>query len=255
MLFTLKLCTLGVLTCLTAGAFGQQTPDVPHGEHINVVFKAVSEAEVFRPAIGKPGTWPGIVLVSDDTGLDDFLRARALDLASKGFLVVAVDPRRTMPDTISEEFRHKRAMEELGGAISYLNSWMMSPDRVGIVGYGTGGTLALDFALADDSVRAVVVNYGTLHVQNPGVTQAHFTLLANLGALDPCTTPNQTAEALTRLHALHVTTTIKTYPNAGHAFDRPGDAAYKAEDVADQQKRTIAFITSGLRRVAQSPGL
>jgi dienelactone hydrolase len=247
MLLAAKLCAFAVLTCLSTAALGQQTASVPHGEHINVVSKAVSEAEVFQPAIGKPGTWPGIVLVSDDTGLDDFLRARALNLASKGFLVVAIDPRRATPGAISEELRHRRIMEDLDGAISYLNNWMMSPGRVGIVGYGTGGTLALDFALADDSVRAVVVNYGMLHVQNPGVTEAHFALLANLGALDPFTTQDQTGQAVTKLRALHVTTTIRTYPNARHAFDRPEDPGYNAEDAADEIKRTIAFLTSRLR--------
>jgi len=234
------------LACLTTGALGQ-TPSVPRGEHINVVFKAVSDAEVFRPAIGKPGTWPGIVLVSDDTGLDDFLRLRAVDFASKGFLVVAIDPRRTIPASVSEELRKKRVIEELGGAVSYLNSWMMTPGRVAIVGYGTGGTLALDSALADDSVRAVVVNYATLDADNPGVTEAHFALLANFGALDPSTPEKERAEAIAKLHALHVTTAVKSYPDALHAYDREGDVTYNAQDAADEQKRTIAFITRRLQ--------
>lgn len=223
---------------------GQQAPHpvVARGEHINVVSKAISEAEVFRPSIGKPGTWPGIVLVSDDTGSDDFLRLRALDFASKGFLVVAVDPRRNVPASASEESRKKRVIEELGGAVSYLNSWMMAPDRVGIVGYGTGGTLAVDFALADDSVRAVVVNYAPLSVENPGVTEAHFSLLANFGALDPSTPEKQRSEAIAKLHTLHARTAARIYPDAGHAFDREGDTTYNARDAGDEQRRTVDFM-------------
>jgi carboxymethylenebutenolidase len=237
---------LAALAIVTA----QQTPapasGVAHGEPINVVFKAVSQAEVFRPTTGKPGTWPGIVLVSDDTGLDDFLRARALNFASKGFLVVAVDTRPATPASMSEELRNKRVIEELGGAVSYLNSWMITPNRVAIVGYGTGGTLALNFALADDSVRAVVLNYAPMRVESPGVTEAHFALLANLGDLDPSTPTTQTAQAIAKLHALRVTTTVKRYPDAGHRFDRDGEAAYDAHDANDQQTRTIDFISNHL---------
>jgi carboxymethylenebutenolidase len=241
-----RLISLVALAVLHVQQIPVQHLVVATGEHINVVSKAISEAEVFRPTIGKPGTWPGIVIVSDDTGLDDFLRLRARDFTSKGFLVVAVDPRRTIPASISEELRRKRVIEELGGAVSYLNSWMMTPGRVAIVGYGTGGTLALDFALADDSVRAVVVNYAPLSVENPGVTQAHFALLANFGAQDPSTPENQRAEAIAKLHALHVTTAVKSYPDAGHAFDREEDATYNVQDTADEQGRVVAFIINRL---------
>jgi len=233
---------LGLLASL-AICSAQQTaaPVVAPGEQIHVVSKAVSEAEAFHPTIGTPATWAGVVLVSDDTGLDDFLRARALDFASKGFLVVAVDPRRNIPASTSEELRHKRVIEELGGAVSYLNSWIMTPGWVAIVRYGAGGTLALDYALADDSVRAVVVSYAPLDVEDPGVTEAHFTLLATFGALDPSTPDKQTTEAIAKLRTLHVGTDVKSYPDAGHAFDREG-ATYNAKAAADEQKRTVDFL-------------
>lgn len=248
---TLKLCASAALACLITGSLGQ-TASVPRGERINVVFKAVSDAEAFRPPTGKPGTWPGIVLVSDDTGLDDFLRIRALDFASKGLLVVAIDPRRTIPASISEGLRKKRVIEELGGAVAYLNSWMMAPGRVAIVGYGTGGTLALDLALADDSVRAVVVNYAALDADSPGFTEAHFALLANFGALDPSTPEKERSEAIAKLHALHVTTAVKSYPDAQHAFDREGTVTYNAQDAADEQKRTISFIINRLQSASRN---
>jgi dienelactone hydrolase len=251
MRITLHLCVFALLTSAVPDAFGRQTAFVPHGEHINVVFKAVSDAEVFQPKVGKSGTWPGLILVSDDTGLDDFLRSQALDFASKGFLVVAVDPHRNAPEAMPKELREKRIREELGGAVTYLNNWMMTPERVGIVGYGVGGTISLDFALKDASVRAVVVNYGALRVQDPGVTQANFALLANFGALDPDFSSDQIAQAVTALHTLHVSTEIKIYSDAGRAFDRLNGSTYKAEDAADEQKRTAAFMTNHLEKVTK----
>jgi carboxymethylenebutenolidase len=247
----LLLTSLILLTARVAGA--QAAPEAVaaarHGEKINVVSKATSEAEVFRPSKGKPGTWPGVVLVSDSTGLDDFLRKRAADLAAKGFQVVALNPRLDVPTSNPQDPPHERALREIGGAVTYLEAWCMDPTQVAMVGFGTGGSLALDYAMTEKSIRALIVNYAPLPAGDPMLSHLDAPLLINQAGSDPTTTDEANNRFLADAHSLHINPHFKQYPKTSHGFDREDSPAYDPAAASDATARTVTFLKANLKTI------
>jgi len=246
MLMYLLLLTPPLAHCQTAAEAGS---GVPHGEHINVVLRATADAEVFRPSKGRPGTWPGVVLVSDSTGLDDFLRKRAADLAAKGFQVVAMNPRLDVPTSNPQDPPHERALREIGGAVTYLEAWCMDPTQVAMVGFGTGGSLALDYAMTEKSIRALIVNYTPLPAGDPMLSHLDVPLLINQAGSDPTTTDEANSRFLADAHSFHINPHFKQYPKTSHGFDRENFPVYDPAAASDATARTVTFLKANLKTI------
>jgi carboxymethylenebutenolidase len=93
---------------------------------------------------------PAVLLIAGEEGLTDWLKESARDLASVGYVVLAVaPPSATRPD--------EQALAELWAALRWLRRRPgVLADRVGIVGWSRGGGLALELAAAAP-VQACVV--------------------------------------------------------------------------------------------------
>jgi carboxymethylenebutenolidase len=113
--------------------------------------------------------------------------------------------------------------------------------KVGVVGYCLGGTLAWLAAANLAGVDAAVGYYGGgiigLNELKPRVpTMLHF------GEKDghiPMTGVSDVA-------ASHPGTPVFTYPTAGHAFNRYGNAAYDAPSATLARARTLDFFNAKL---------
>jgi hypothetical protein len=110
---------------------------VAKGRLVRFAAGSIGEGEEFKPSTGKLGSWPGIVLVPDSPGLNDFIRRQATELAAKGYLVLAVDLYGgRMPSDPAEAdkwidlLRCGDATRILKGAVSYLQNWMADPTNL-----------------------------------------------------------------------------------------------------------------------------
>jgi dienelactone hydrolase len=94
---------------------------------------------------------PAVLLIAGEEGLTDWLKESARDLASVGYVVLAVapPPGGAHPD--------EQALAESWAALRWLRRRTdVLPDRVGVVGWSRGGGLALELAAAAP-VQACVV--------------------------------------------------------------------------------------------------
>ncbi len=98
---------------------------------------------------------PAVLLIPGQEGLTDWLKESARDLASVGYVALAVAPQRggTRPSDPADE----QALAELWAALRWLRRRPdVQPERVGIVGWSRSGGLALALAAASP-VQACVI--------------------------------------------------------------------------------------------------
>lgn len=95
---------------------------------------------------------PGVVVIHDGTGLDAPLRALCGRLAATGLLVVAPD----LAARAGAEPADPEAIVDIDAAITHLRSHERCNGRVGAIGIGTGGRLALILATSPSAPDRVV---------------------------------------------------------------------------------------------------
>jgi carboxymethylenebutenolidase len=128
--------------------------------------EAVASAYLAKPA---SGSGCGIVIIHDDWGLTDFVRDVCDRLARSGFVAMAPDlfHGETATDSksaeqLTQEFDLDVADADLESAVEQLyNQNATSGAKVGVLGFGVGGTLALYLSSRHRRVGAVVDLYGT----------------------------------------------------------------------------------------------
>jgi carboxymethylenebutenolidase len=215
----------------------------------------IGQGEEFTPGIGRPGSWPGIVIVPDSSGLNDTIRNQARSLASQGYLVLAVDlyEGRT-PSSIEEADRWMNALPEpdtvrqIEGAIGFLQNWMMNPEHVGIVAWGMGGTYALRVAAHEQKLKAVVINYGPFLEDSFLLSNITSPVLINVGALDTATSMARIATFVKAMKIPQLKKEVKIYTDAGHNFeDALSGNDYKSADANDAEQRTVLFLAKWLK--------
>jgi carboxymethylenebutenolidase len=147
-----------------------------------------------------------------------------------------------------------RLVGDVGGAATYLRSLPGSNQRVGVIGYCSGGRQSvlaachLDLDAAVDCYGAYVtgtppeewpIPITNLVDQLPGL---RCPLLGLFGAEDKFPTPDQVAELAAILSTHGKAFEMHSYPGAGHAFfavDRP---AYRVEAANDGWLRIADFF-------------
>ncbi|HJT76501.1 MAG TPA: alpha/beta fold hydrolase, partial [Gemmataceae bacterium] len=163
----------GVALALLAGCAPMLTKSpAPTGRLLESVVsypsgKDTVQGFVYRPA--EPGAFPAVVLVHGDFGLTHAVEDQAVRLARRGYVVLAVDlyrgkaPADLMEAHILSRLPDDQALADVRAAVDYLTGRDdVRGDRVGILGWDMGGGYALDAALQDGRLRAVVTCYGRL---------------------------------------------------------------------------------------------
>src|SRR5579863_6366090 len=123
---------------------------------------------LYTPA-GK-GPFPALVVIHEWWGLNDWVKDQASKLSDQGYVTLAVDLYRgkvaKTPDEAHEIMRgvpEDRAKRDLHAAFVFLTSQPdIEKDRIGAIGWCMGGGFALDVALQEPTLRAVVINYDHL---------------------------------------------------------------------------------------------
>jgi carboxymethylenebutenolidase len=210
---------------------------------------------LFTPA-GK-GPFPGIVVVHEYWGLNDWVKDQASKLADQGYVALAVDLYRgkvaDTPDVAHELMRglpEDRAARDLHAAVEYLKSNAnVKKDRIAALGWCMGGGLALNVALTEPTLTAVVINYGHLSTDPAAIQKIHAAILGNFGGQDRGIPPDDVKKFEETLKQEGKHADIKIYPDAGHAFQNPNNkSGYRPEDTADAWHRTVEFLASTLKK-------
>ena len=213
------------------------------------------QAILYTPEV--QGPLPGIVVIHEWWGLNDWVKEQASKLADQGYVALAIDLYRgkvaTTPDMAHELTRSiqgKRLISDLHAAYAFLKSQPnVKPDRIAAIGWCMGGGFALDMALVEPTLAATVINYGELETDPNELKKINGPILGLFGAQDHGITSDDVHKFEATLKQLGKKIDVTIYPDAGHAFqNRNNKSAYRPADTEDAWKRTTAFLASRLKK-------
>lgn len=228
------------------------------------------DGHVLPLTVGEPDSAVrgGIVVLHEARGVTDAVRRLVAGLASEGWLVVA--PHLYHRDR-TDEFEASVGDDEVRDQVSRLDGtevmadtdtafgWLaqhdVAADRMGVVGFDLGGTVALLVATERSLGAAVTVSGGgitePLSAGVPSLIEAAPSIgcpWLGLYGEPPKTDNGQddgAGSAVQRLRAAaaesEVATDVVTYPDTAYRFDSDPDAA------ADAWQRTLNWFDSHLR--------
>src|SRR5215831_12349478 len=197
------------------------------------------------------GPFPGIVVIHEWWGLNEWVKEQATKLADEGYAALAIDLYRgkvaTTPDEAHEIMRgvpEDRANRDLHAAVEFLKAQAnVKKDRIASIGWCMGGGYSLDVALQEPTLRATVINYGHLASDTESLKKINASILGLFGGQDRGIPPDDVKKFEQSLKQLGKKVEVKIYPNAGHAFENPNNkGGYRADDAADAWKRTASFL-------------
>lgn len=202
------------------------------------------------------GPFPALVVIHEWWGLNDWVKQQASKFADEGYVALAIDLYRgqvaTTPDQAHEIMRgvpEDRAARDLLAATTYLRSLdSVNGKRVGAIGWCMGGGYALDLAIADPKLKAVVINYGHLAVDKNNLRKIHASVLGIFGGEDQGISVADVHKFQSELETLNKKVEIHIYPDAGHGFENPNnEKGYRADDATKAEKITQTFLAHDLK--------
>jgi carboxymethylenebutenolidase len=203
------------------------------------------------------GPFPGIIVIHEYWGLNDWVKEQASKLADQGYAALAIDLYRgkvgTTPEEAHEIMRgvpEDRAKRDLSAAFDYLASQpKVKKNRIAAIGWCMGGGYSLDVALQEPTLAADVINYGHLATDPAALKQINAPILGLFGGQDKGITPDDVHKFESQMKQLGKPIDVKIYDDAGHAFENPGNqSGYRAADAADAWQRTVAFLADNLKK-------
>ena len=203
------------------------------------------------------GKHPGLIVIQEWWGLDDWIKQQTDRYAKEGYVAIAPDLYRgkstsdpAVAHELSRGLPQDRAMADLKAAFRYLAGRKdVDPKRIGVIGWCMGGGIALDFTLAEPRIAATVINYGHLVTDPNTIAKIHAPILGNFGGDDQGIPPADVHAFEAALNKAGKTNDIKIYEGAGHAFMNPNNKSGYVKTAADDaQTRIDAFLRRTLRR-------
>ena len=245
----MKSMLLLLLTLLSSSLFAATSKDVSYKSGDETV-----KGILYAPE-GK-GQFPGILVIHEWWGLNDWVKEQAAKLSDQGYVTLALDLYRgkvaATPDEAHEIMRgvpEDRAKRDLHAAFEFLKAQPnVKKDHIGSIGWCMGGGYSLDVALQEPGLKADVINYGHLVTEPSSVEKINASVLGIFGAQDRGIPVDDVKKFESLLKEKGKKVEIVIYPDAGHAFENPNNkAGYRAEDAADAWKRTVEFFSNRLK--------
>jgi carboxymethylenebutenolidase len=218
---SLLLCLFLVLA--GCGPVGQRAPAIE-----TVTYRTGGETVcgfLCRPA--DKGPFPAVVVVHGDFGLTDGVKETARRLAMEGYVTLAVDLYRGQVVTdlldahiMDRGLSENRVQTDLQSAVDYLAERAdVRNDALGIVGWETGGGYALDAAVGDPRLRAVVTCCGRLTTDPALLAPLNASVLGLFAGKDEGITPRTIAQFRAAMETAGKRSAgIHLYPACEHGF-------------------------------------
>ena len=176
---------------------------------------------------------PGVLVVHDWKGLNDYAKKRADQLAGLGYVALAVDMygkgvRAQTHDEaakLSSVYRDDRQLMRrriLAGYEELKKRPQVDPGRIAAIGYCFGGTSVLELARSGADVAGVVTFHGGLSNPNPeDARNIKAKVLVLHGADDKFVSPEEVEAFKKEMDAAGVDYKFVAYPGAVHSFTVP----------------------------------
>lgn len=203
-------------------------------------------AVVYAAKGKKPG--PGVIVVHEWWGLNDYARNRARQLAEQGFTAIAVDM-----------YGHGKIADHPKDAKAFMEAAFAEPEKMNArfnaarellaaernvdpakiygVGYCFGGAVVLNQARMGADLAGVASFHGSLGTTSPakeGSVKAR--LLVATGGADPMVPAQQVGQFVTEMSSAGAALELLSFPGVLHSFTNPG-----ATEVGKQYEMPLAY--------------
>jgi carboxymethylenebutenolidase len=202
-----------------------------------------------RPA-DAAGPLAGVVVIHENRGLNPHIEDLARRVALEGFVALAPDFLAPAGGTPGDEDQAREMMRALDraatvqngvDAIAYLQGLDATNDKVGVIGFCWGGSMANQMAVHSPVLAAAVPYYGSQPAAED-VANINAALLLQYAGLDDRVNAG-IADYEAALKEAGVDYTVHIYEGANHAFNNDtNEARYNQEAAQQAWTRTIAFL-------------
>lgn len=210
------------------------------------------------------GKRPGVLVVHEWWGQNEYARKRARMLAELGYTALAVDmygegKMADHPDEagkfaaeVSKNMAMAKARFEAGMQLLRKHE-TVDANKIAAFGYCFGGSVVLNMARIGEDLKGVASFHGGLdtdHPAKPGTIKAR--IISFSGDADPMIGPDKVAAFKKEMESAGANYRIVTYPGAKHAFTNPAadelgkkfhiPLAYNAAADKDSWEQAKAFL-------------
>ncbi len=189
------------------------------------------------------GRRPGILVVHEWWGLNDYIKNRARMLAQLGYVAFAADMygggKTTEHGETAKEWMEQITANQaqwqaraLAGLEQLRSHRLVDSGELAAIGYCFGGTTVLQLAYAGSDVNGVVSFHGSLPIPAPQhYDRISARILATVGSEDSFIPPEQRIQFGQALDEADADWHLVVHGGARHAFTNPGAGAFGIENL------------------------
>ena len=202
----------------------------------------------------KNDTFPAVIMIHENKGLNDNIKNMANLLARNGYVVLAVDlfkgevtTDRNRSSELTQYVRNNQdiATANLKSAVKYVSSLPnVNAEEIVSLGWCFGGAQSLQLALnsQDHPLAATIIYYGRLVTDNATLANIKWPVLGIFGDQDR-SIPVDTVKAFeSALNSIGIPNEIYIYKGVGHAFANPSGENYAPKETQDAWQKTLSFL-------------
>jgi dienelactone hydrolase len=191
------------------------------------------------------GKKPGILLIHEWWGLNDYPKDRAKQLAELGYVAFAMDmygkgivtdDHNKAGELSGANGDSKAMLKKISKALEILKADPnVDPTKIGAIGYCFGGKGVIEIALDGQELKGGIVSFhGMLMSQNLkiGAKKVKTKMLIHHGADDPFMKKEVVDDFVKTLSDAKAPMTFVSHPGAVHGFSRPNAEGHKIPGLA-----------------------
>jgi carboxymethylenebutenolidase len=213
------------------------------------------QAYLARPSA--EGSYPGVIVIHENRGLNDHIRDVARRVAKAGYVALAPDlasraggTTAVGPDAIQGFFGNTNPedlVSDLNAAVEYLGQQEgVEAGKYGVVGFCLGGAYTLRLAAANPEIAAAVAYYGPTPEPADQFSATNAAILGQYGGNDQRV--NGTIPALEQvMQANGKTYEKRIYEGANHAFNNDTGQNYNEQAAVAAWEETLGWFEQYLK--------
>jgi len=197
---------------------------------------------------------PAVIMIHEWWGLNQNIKNMAEQLASKGYVVLAVDLYKGEVATEASRAQQLSALvkndphtaiKNLQTAVKYVSSLPnVNSSRIASLGWCFGGGWSLQLALnTTQPLAATVLYYGSPVIDEHALSKITWPVLGIFGSLDRSISVDSVKQFEAALNKTGITNEIYIYQGVRHAFANPSGDNYAPKEAADAWQKTLNFLS------------